>query len=440
MAHCARALPWQFAAPGTRRVEQAILEAAGSIFRLPAVAGPAGARVAAGREAQQLLLPLRHGGFGLRAMSALEADAAHVASAALAQATLADGLACSLPFTAPTRAALLVVWRRVFDAMAADLEWAPPLRDLPEDTLRELLPGVQSVVSRRVGDLAGAAFLAQFELAQADGLRGAARMRSVASGPSTAWLTALPCAATTTLSDPAFISAGRHMLGLGPPTGVEVPPCPCGAEGAGQPDHAMVCKLTCGKITLRHDIWASAWRRIIRKAGCATSAEPVYSGITSRQQRRASAGLQRGDILAVLPSGRVVVLDCVVTHPAAASYVRAAARITGSAAARAEAAKRREFAAHQGAVGFEFVPLAVESFGRMGLAASRFLSDLGDVAAAGGQADKAAFVRAARQELSCALCRGNGLVYGASAVGVARAVGRAFVPGCDQPLDEVGDM
>jgi hypothetical protein len=84
--------------------------------------------------------------------------------------------------------------------------------------------------------------------------------------------------------------------------------------------------------------------------------------------------------------------------------------------------------------------LAVKSFGRLGLAASRFLSDLGDIAGAGGQADKAAFVRPARQEPICALCRGNGLVYGASAAGIALANGRAFLPGCDWPLDKVRDV
>ena len=54
------------------------------------------------------------------------------------------------------------------------------------------------------------------------------------------------------------------------------------------------------------------------------------------------------------------------------------------------------------------MPLAMESYGRLGREASRFLSDLGDIAASDGRLRKAAFVRSVRQELSCALCRGNG--------------------------------
>ena len=57
------------------------------------------------------------------------------------------------------------------------------------------------------------------------------------------------------------------------------------------------------------------------------------------------------------------------------------------------------------------MPLAMESYGRLGREASRFLSDLGDIAASDGRLRKAAFVRSVRQELSCALCRGNGGMY-----------------------------
>ena len=50
--------------------------------------------------------------------------------------------------------------------------------------------------------------------------------------------------------------------------------------------------------------------------------------------------------------------------------------------------------------GYEFVPLAVESFGRLGKEAARFLDDLGDVAAADGCASKDTFVRIVLQESS----------------------------------------
>ena len=77
----------------------------------------------------------------------------------------------------------------------------------------------------------------------------------------------------------------------------------------------------------------------IRRAGCATSAEPSYSNLLAPGQRGGAAGLKRGDILAILPGGRIVVLDCVLTHPAAASYARGASQQAGFAAAKAETNK-----------------------------------------------------------------------------------------------------
>ena len=42
-----------------------------------------------------------------------------------------------------------------------------------------------------------------------------------------------------------------------------------------------------------------------------------------------TAGLRRGEILAILPTGRIVVLDYVVTHPAAALYIQDASQLPG---------------------------------------------------------------------------------------------------------------
>jgi hypothetical protein len=137
----------------------------------------------------------------------------------------------------------------------------------------------------------------------------------------------------------------------------------------------------------------------------------------------------------VWPDGGVRILDCVVTHPAAASYVCDAAEAGGSAAAKAEARKRAEFQEVGEGSAYDFVPLAVESYGRMGVAASRFLSELGDLVAAGGRVSKAAFVRTVRRELSCALCKGNARMYYNSLSRIAMHVGRNFRRGCDEPVE-----
>jgi hypothetical protein len=440
MVHLQRSLTWDQVAPSTRQVEQAILEAISTILRLPTASGPNGARLTSSSVLEQMVLPLRHGGFGLRMTSSLEADAALLSGAATAQAALDGGKDFCLPFDGGRRHSLLAVWQRVYDETSDTCGWTADTRDLPASFVEETLPLVQHRVSRVVGDRAGASFLAKFDTSTDQGRRGAARMLSVASGPSSGWITALPGAPSTRLSDGDFVLAGRHLFGLGVATTVAAQPCQCGVTDAEHCDHAMVCKLTAGMATLRHDIWASAWRRAIRRAGCATSAEPSYSNLVAPSQRGGAAGLKRGDILAILPGGRIAVLDCVVTHPAAATYAQRASQEAGSAAALAETRKRQAFERFGDGAGYEFVPLAVESFGRLGKDAARFLNDLGDVAAADGCASKEAFVRTVRQELSCALCRGNARMYDRSLISVARGVGRGFSPGLDTAVDEAGDV
>ena len=135
-------------------------------------------------------------------------------------------------------------------------------------------------------------------------------MLSAASGPSSGWVPALPGAQSILLSDGDFVLAGRHLLGLGVDTTIATQPCHCSATDAEHLDHTMACKLTAGMATLRYDIWASDWRRAIRHAGCGTtSAEPSFSNLLAPGQRGGAAGLRQGDILAILPGWRIVVLD-----------------------------------------------------------------------------------------------------------------------------------
>ena len=186
-------------------------------------------------------------------------------------------------------------------------------------------------------------------------------MMSASSGLSSGWVTALPSDPSTRLSNDDFVLASRYLLSLGVATTIATQPCHCGATDAEDLDQAMVCKLTARMATLRHDIWASAWRRAIRRAGYRTSAEPSCSDLLAPGQCGGSAGLRRGDILAILPRGCIVGLDCVVTHPAAASYARGASQLAGFVAAKAEISECRTFEFFSNGAGYKFVPLAGES-------------------------------------------------------------------------------
>ena len=90
-----------------------------------------------------------------------------------------------------------------------------------------------------------------------------------------------------------------------------------------------------------------------------------------------------------------------------------------------------------GGGGHKFVPVAVESWGRLGQDMSRFLFELGDVAAESGGVSKAILVRSAHQRISCALVRGNAQVYYQAMTLLVRQSGRAFTAGLPLAVGEI---
>jgi hypothetical protein len=86
-----------------------------------------------------------------------------------------------------------------------------------------------------------------------------------------------------------------------------------------------------------------------------------------------------------------------------------------------------------------FVPMSVESFGRLGAPALTLLGDLADqaVQAGGPGLSWAAFISGALRELSVALCRGNASLCQSGAYVATSAAGRAPMRGLAQPSAEV---
>ena len=169
----------------------------------------------------------------------------------------------------------------------------------------------------------------------------------------------------------------------------------------------------------------------------AQGAQPVPPPVQPPPRaERVDPGQRRGDIMAILPGGQIDILDIVVTHPVRRDLLGQACSRAGFAAKRAEDGKVRNFRRFGDAGQYEFVPFAVESYGRLGASAQNFLKRMGDVAAGRGKISKAAFVKSAYREVSCALQRGIGMMYARSTVNIARASGRHFMPGCDVPVQE----
>ncbi|MGL4351025.1 MAG: hypothetical protein ACRCT2_10760 [Plesiomonas shigelloides] len=189
-------------------------------------------------------------------------------------------------------------------------------------------------------------------------------------------------------------------------------------------------------MTLRHDILKGIWRRIACRAGVATSLEPVLRPLQGSQSAAiANRPESRGDILLALQDALTVV-DVSVVHPAASTYVNAAARAEGSAAAVRDHAKRAQYE-NSDPLGYAFVPLSTETFGRLGKPAMALLNKLAECASASGVVFKDGFVVNALRELSVGLCRGNCVLYKRSLYALARVSGTAFRAGADIPTSEI---
>ena len=92
---------------------------------------------------------------------------------------------------------------------------------------------------------------------------------------------------------------------------------------------------------------------------------------------------------------------------------------------------------HSHPLGYAFVPLSTETFGRLGKPAMALLNKLAECASASGVAFKDGFVANALRELSVGLCRGNCVLYKRSLYALARVSGTAFRAGADIPTSEI---
>jgi hypothetical protein len=431
--HLMRVVRWELSGDAIQRVEGKVTDAAFQIMERP--------RQADASETQ-MTLPLRHGGMGIRATGALEGSAAYLSAAAVTDTAQRDGPKEYQPLSGggPDAANMERDWQALHEAgaaRAAGALWPPDALALNTERIDATLPSAQRIFARFTAQRRSDELLASFDTNSLEGQRNRARLLSCQCRPAGAWLEALPTSGALTLSDTDFRSAMRHRLGMTHlPANAPGVLCACGQiMQPGDIDHAMCCKTQAGGMQLRHEILSNIWRLISHRAGIASSAEPMLRRLPGAQaSANADRPDSRGDILLVLPSG-LTVADVSVVHPAANTN-RRAARVEGGAAAAREAMKRARYETGD-PNGYAFVPLVVETYGRMGKAAMGLLNTLATSAIAGGAMKKSSFVTNALRQLSVGLCRGNGVMYRRGLGILATASGRAFRPGMDTPTADV---
>ena len=200
------------------------------------------------------------------------------------------------------------------------------------------------------------------------------------------------------------------------------------------PDHPVICKDQAKQSQLRHDNTAEGLRQIISWVGMPSSNETAYR-LMRGVEELGEEGLHRSDILAIMPGGESVMIDVTVVHPCGQEALCKAWHTYGATAKWAEKLKRDKWQGFVDKPQYEFVPFALESYGRLGPSATAFLSRLGDIAAASGRVSKSRFMMNAYRLLSCTLQRGNSAMYSKAQWAVARAKGKNFMPGLDVPFE-----
>jgi hypothetical protein len=189
---------------------------------------------------------------------------------------------------------------------------------------------------------------------------------------------------------------------------------------------------------LCHDEIVDGVRRALRRGGIPSTKEPRLAVLHPQP-----AGLRPptgacGDLLLSL-EGQQCMGDVSVIHPGASTYCAVAAKTDGGAAAQRDADKT---ALYQGcgAGCYRFVPLTVETFGRLGKPLMKLVTDVSDQATQHGNGTFACeqFVTGVFRELSVCLCHRNASLERAVAGCSARFSGGTYSPGLDQPTAEVG--
>ena len=217
-----------------------------------------------------------------------------------------------------------------------------------------------------------------------------------------------------------------QRLGIGPQSSVLQAPCTCGCGAQDAACHGQCCALTQEERSIRQNSTVPVWRLSDSDAASATSVELKYDCVACAARDVASTGADRSDILTIMPDGRIVVLDAVVTHSSALNYVRRARPRTP--ATRPSSVRRpstapfmiREFAGN--GTDYWSVPLGTELYGRPECEPTRFLGELEHVAADRGQIAKMTFKQASYRRIStdCAYVHGNARVYNKAAEQIVR--------------------
>jgi hypothetical protein len=268
LAHLPRTVEWSLIEDAVQQLEERVQDAAMQVMGTTDDQMPYAAKA-------QLVAPLRHGGLGLQVRDNYDGATSYLSTAAVTQVTLGDAPELLRPGAGPQGQKLRARWANLHEA--SDGLWPEGARELRAETLSRVLPTLRDFVLA-TADRARTQLLASHDADSHADEVVLARMHSVACRPASALLDALPVAPQARLSDADISSALRWRPGL-PILPVNAAGVRCFSKRRLQPGdaglHMHNCSSLSGARTLRHDTLNTMSCRAARRAGIASSVEPL---------------------------------------------------------------------------------------------------------------------------------------------------------------------
>ena len=320
----------------------------------------------------QAVLPVRHGGLGLRSVSAVALPAY------LASIHSSSGLVKKI---LPSH----LYPKFVNSATTALNFWSTSLPDVPKpgEPLREV---------QREWDDAICHHLKEGLLERAD-QEGRARILAAASTGAGAWLDAVPSSSFGTLLDREAL-----RIGVGLRVGADLcqpHSCRCGGIVDKKGLHTLSCRFSAGR-SARHAAINDVVKRALVGCGFPSSLEPT--GINRGDGKRPD-----GMTLFPWRNGRCLVWDATVVDTFADTHLAACSLEAGAGAGVAEERKRGKYA--NIAETHIFEPIAFETMGSGGPTTLKLLKEIGrGLIRESGDSREASWFR---QRLAVAIIRGN---------------------------------
>ena len=186
------------------------------------------------------------------------------------------------------------------------------------------------------------------------------------------FFTAIPTEQSLSMSNLQMVTAVRLRLGLPVIPAIETAQlCSCGKSLDLLGNHLILYKRG-AQVSQRHNMLVQAWTRLIKKTTSAVSLA-IERTLGSLGCNNATHAMKRVDIVQISYADRTKLSDISVIHPTSQNN-----QYRGAAAVFKEKEKIHKYGEVVSNMEMDFLPIAFETYGRIGETARKFVKNLVD--------------------------------------------------------------